>query len=104
MVLPQTLLELLVQLQGRDLLALGIQPPLHLLDRRGQERGVLQLQGKEIRSVLITNPEQISQAGIGQQQHRFPSPFQKGIGGHGGAEPEFCDSCLHPGRIDAGIG
>ena len=46
--------------------------------------------------MLITDAKQICQPAVGEQKHLLTRPFEQGIGGHRGPQPQFLD----PFRID----
>lgn len=77
--------------QGFELPAIGGEPPVHL-QHAGIERGrSADLQGKQLRAVLIADQQGISETTADQKQGRGAAAFEQGIGGHGGADPHLLD-------------
>ena len=44
--------------------------------------------------MLITDPEEVGQPRIGEQQHVVAGALQQSIGGHRGSQPELVDQGL----------
>ena len=80
-----------IPIQWIQLMASRIQPARHLEHGLRQERSNGLPQGKQIRTVLIADPQQICQTGVGQQQQRLADTFQQGIGRHGRAQTKTID-------------
>ena len=81
--------QLGIKLQRFELLAIGRQAAGHLEHPQRQGEGSLDLKRKQIRAVLVTNDEQISEPPVDQQQHGAALPLQQRIGGHRGAQPHL---------------
>ena len=89
--LAQLLGQSLIALQRLQLRAIRRQAATHLQHAPGKRLRPLDLQGEQIRAVLIADAEQIGKAAVEQQQ-RWPAlALQHRIGGHGGAQPHLGD-------------
>ena len=77
--------------QGLQFTAVGGQAALHLQHPHLQGLGAFDVQGEQLRAVLVTDLQQIGQAAVDQQQHRGAPAFEQGIGGHSCAQPHLAD-------------
>ena len=92
--LAQLIGQGLIAQQRLQFAAVSRQAPMHLQHPPRQRSRPLDRQGEQIRTVLITDREQIGKAAVDQQQRRPAAVLQHRIGGHGGAEPHLCDQAI----------
>ena len=83
-----------IQLQGLQLLTAGGQAASHLDHPALQGLRPEDLEGEQVRAVLIADLQQVGEATVHQQQGGGTLVLQKRIGGHRGAQPHL----LHQGR------
>ena len=76
----QRCLQLCIKTKRFYLLPIGIQSPSGFNNRHSKRLRSWNLQGEQIRAMLITNQQQIRQTLVRDQQNRLPGPLKQGIG------------------------